>query len=75
MSLCYAAIALINLLYIKDGVLTDSESRSVASFFEISSPQHLEQMFVKDELENIVINLLDWQVWSVVPYIISERIA
>lgn len=58
----WSSFALINPLYIKDCVLTDSESRSVASFFEISSPQHLEQMFVKDELGNIVINLLDWQV-------------
>ncbi|KAL9233769.1 hypothetical protein vseg_008724 [Gypsophila vaccaria] len=58
----WSSIALINPLYIKDGVLLDKESKSVASFFEISSPQHIDQILLMDELENAVIQLLDWQV-------------
>lgn len=58
----WSSIALINPLYIKDGLLTDTENKSLASFYEISSPQHLDQMLLMDEMENVVIRLLDWQV-------------
>lgn len=62
--LYHAAIALINPLYLKDGALLDTENRSVASFFQISSPQQLEQMLLINDSENTVIHLLDWQVCS-----------
>ncbi|KAK9682414.1 hypothetical protein RND81_10G072400 [Saponaria officinalis] len=58
----WSSIALINPLYIKDGVLLDTESRRVASLFEVSSSQQIDQILLMDELENAVIRLLDWQV-------------
>ncbi|XP_057521849.1 uncharacterized protein LOC130801918 isoform X3 [Amaranthus tricolor] len=58
----WSSIALINPLFFKDGALLDMENRSVASFFEISSPQHLDQVLLVDESQNTVIHLLDWQV-------------
>ncbi|KMS99184.1 hypothetical protein BVRB_2g047210 isoform B [Beta vulgaris subsp. vulgaris] len=58
----WSSIALINPLYLKDGALLDTENRSVASFFQISSPQQLEQMLLINDSENTVIHLLDWQV-------------
>ncbi|XP_021838737.2 uncharacterized protein [Spinacia oleracea] len=58
----WSSIAMINPLYVKDGALLDTENRSVASFFEISSPQQLDQMLLIDESEITVIHFLDWQV-------------
>lgn len=55
---------MINPLYVKDGALLDTENRSVASFFEISSPQQLDQMLLIDESEITVIHFLDWQVYA-----------
>ena len=68
MLLYRAAIALINPLFFKDGALLDMENRSVASFFEISSPQHLDQVLLVDESQNTVIHLLDWQVYLLTVY-------
>lgn len=59
----WSAIALINPLFIKDGALIDKESRRVATFHEISSPQELDQQLLMDCLsDNVVVDLLDWQV-------------
>lgn len=58
----WSSIALINPLLVKDGTLFDKDDRSVASFFEISSPQQLDQMLLIDESMDTVIHLLDWQV-------------
>ncbi|XP_028096454.1 uncharacterized protein LOC114296365 isoform X3 [Camellia sinensis] len=45
------------------GELLDSEHKRVATFSEISSPDQLEQLQPEDEqAENIIVNLLDWQV-------------
>ncbi|KAL8172363.1 hypothetical protein V2J09_024167 [Rumex salicifolius] len=59
----WSSIALIKPLFIKDGELIDEESRRVATFNEISSPQQLEQQLLMDGLsDNVVVDLLDWQV-------------
>lgn len=58
-----AAIALIWPLFIEEGGLFDHEQKRVAAFAEISSPQQLEHFQQMDELaDNIIVNLLDWQV-------------
>lgn len=54
---------MINPLFIEEGELYDSEDRIVATFTEISSPEQLEQLQPKDEQpDNVIIDLLDWQV-------------
>ncbi|CAK9162884.1 unnamed protein product [Ilex paraguariensis] len=59
----WLSIALINPLFIEEGDLFDVEHRRVAAFYEISSPQQLEQLQpLAEQAENIIINLLDWQV-------------
>lgn len=56
-------IALICPLYVEEGGIFDKENRRVATIFEISNPQELLQLNpAKGEGENVVINLLDWQV-------------
>ena len=60
----YTAMALIYPLFIEEGELFDNERRRVATFSEISCPEQLEQLQPKDEqAENIIVNLLDWQVF------------
>lgn len=52
-------------LFVEDGEIVDNEKKRVATFFEISSPQQLEQLqAIDDQAENVVINLLDWQVFT-----------
>ncbi|KAH9626338.1 hypothetical protein KSS87_000570 [Heliosperma pusillum] len=51
----WSSIALINPLYIKDGEVVDAESTVVASFLEISSPQHLDHLLVMNHMENVAI--------------------
>ncbi|KAF8390233.1 hypothetical protein HHK36_024758 [Tetracentron sinense] len=59
----WSSIALIYPLFIENGELLDGESRRVATFVEVSSPQELQQLQPVDEqAENVVISLLDWQV-------------
>ncbi|XP_057488715.1 LOW QUALITY PROTEIN: uncharacterized protein LOC130774674 [Actinidia eriantha] len=59
----WSSMALIYPLFIEGGELFDSERRRVATFFEISCPEQLEQLQPKDEqAENVIVNLLDWQV-------------
>lgn len=56
-------IALICPLYVEEGGIFDNENRRVATIFEVSNPQELLQLKpAKGEEENVVINLLDWQV-------------
>ncbi|GFY84930.1 hypothetical protein Acr_03g0017040 [Actinidia rufa] len=58
----WSSMALIYPLFIEEGELFDSERRRVATFFEISCPEQLEQLQPKDEqAENVIVNLLDWQ--------------
>ncbi|XP_077224857.1 3-dehydroquinate synthase isoform X3 [Tasmannia lanceolata] len=59
----WSSIALINPLFVEDDKLFNSENKRVATFSEVSSPQQLQQLQPSDEqAENVVINLLDWQV-------------
>lgn len=52
-------------LFVEDGEIVDNEKKRVATFFEISSPQQLEQLQpIDDQAENLVINLVDWQVFT-----------
>ncbi|EYU34096.1 hypothetical protein ABFS82_08G021300 [Erythranthe guttata] len=59
----WSSIALLYPLFIEEGGLFDGEHKKIAAFFEISSPEQLEKLQPLDELaDNVVINLLDWQV-------------
>nr|XP_043614851.1 putative GPI-anchored protein pfl2 isoform X2 [Erigeron canadensis] len=59
----WSSIALISPLIIEDNKLFDEEARLVATISEISSPQQLEQLQpVSDHAENVIVDLLDWQV-------------
>jgi hypothetical protein len=59
----FTAIALISPLYIEEGGIFVGENRRVATIFELSSPQELQQLQpANGQAENVVINLLDWQV-------------
>lgn len=56
-------MALIDPLYIEEGGLFDGENRRVGTILEVLSPQDLEKLQPANELlENIVVDLLDWQV-------------
>lgn len=59
----FIAIALLDPLFIKEDEVFDSVDRRVGSIVEVSTPQVLQQLQPADEqAENIVIDLLDWQV-------------
>lgn len=58
-----AAIAIICPLFIGEGEIFDAQSERVATVFDVSNPEELERLKPEDEqAENIVVNLLDWQV-------------
>ncbi len=56
----FTAIALISPLYIEEGGIFDGENRRVATIFGISNLQEFQP--ANGQAENVVINLLDWQV-------------
>lgn len=58
------AIALIRPFFIEEeGGLFDNEDRRIATISEVSSPHDLQQLQpANDQAENVIINLLDWQV-------------
>ena len=57
------AMALLDPLFIKEGEVFDRVERRVATIFEVSTPKELQQLQPADEqAENIVIDLLNWQV-------------
>ncbi|KAH9740024.1 3-dehydroquinate synthase [Citrus sinensis] len=59
----WSTIALLDPLFIKEGEVFDSGDRRVGSIIEVSTPQELQQLQPADgQAENIVIDLLDWQV-------------
>lgn len=59
----WSSIALINPLFIEEGVVFDSENKRIATFSDISSSQQLEQLQPLDELpQNVIVDLLGWQV-------------
>lgn len=68
----FTAIALISPLYAEEGEIFDGESKRVATIFEVSNPQELQRLQPANlHAENVVIDLLDWQVClllGVLPY-------
>eukprot|EP01018_Ginkgo_biloba_P004013 Gb_37826 [translate_table: standard] len=59
----WSSIAKIVPLFINDGQLYDSESKQVAILAEVSSSVQLQELHAMvGQVENIVINCLDWQV-------------
>ncbi|KAJ9683641.1 hypothetical protein PVL29_019282 [Vitis rotundifolia] len=59
----WSSIALIHPLFIEEGKLFDSEGRGVATFYDVTSPQQLQLPQPEDkQADNVIINLLDWQV-------------
>ncbi|KAK9116833.1 hypothetical protein Sjap_015780 [Stephania japonica] len=59
----WSSIALIHPLFLEDEVLCDTENRMVATFSKISTPLQLQEFQPLDEqVNNVVIDLLDWQV-------------
>lgn len=65
-----AAMALLCPLFVEEGGLFDGKHVKVAAIFEVSSPAQLENLqLLNDQAENIVVDLLDWQVnKSISPY-------
>lgn len=56
-------MALLSPLFIEEGGLFDEKHAKVATIYEVSSPSELENLQpLNDQTENIVVNLLDWQV-------------
>ncbi|KAJ6753169.1 3-DEHYDROQUINATE SYNTHASE [Salix koriyanagi] len=59
----WSSIALIYPLFIEEGEVLDGENKRVATIFEVSTPQELQQIQPENgQAENVVINLLDWQI-------------
>ncbi|PON40404.1 3-dehydroquinate synthase [Trema orientale] len=60
----WSSIAVISPLYIEEGGIFDSENGRVGSIFKISNPRELELLQVQPGnglAENVVVDLLDWQ--------------
>ncbi|KAL3813365.1 hypothetical protein ACJIZ3_014633 [Penstemon smallii] len=59
----WSSMALLSSLFNEEGGLFDGERRKVAAFFEIFSPEQLEKLqLLNEQAENVVVDLLDWQV-------------
>ncbi|KAL8471551.1 hypothetical protein ACS0TY_028982 [Phlomoides rotata] len=59
----WSSIALLRPLFIEEGGIFDGDHTKVATFIEVSSPEQLENLLsLNDQAENVVVNLLDWQV-------------
>lgn len=59
----WSSMAFIYPLFLEGGDVFDSERRRIAVCSDVSSPQQLEKLQPLDELaDNIIVNLLDWQV-------------
>ncbi|KAL2335545.1 hypothetical protein Fmac_016758 [Flemingia macrophylla] len=59
----WSSIAAICPLFVSEGVILDGQNKRVATIFDVSTPEELEGLRPDDEqAENIVVNLLDWQV-------------
>ncbi|KAJ0629345.1 putative 3-dehydroquinate synthase [Helianthus annuus] len=59
----WSSIALIAPLFVEEAKIVDEAGNLVATFSEISSPQQLEQLQpVYERADNVIVDLLDWQV-------------
>lgn len=58
------AIAVICPLFASEKEILDAQNKKVATIFDVSTPEELERLRPEDEqAENLVVNLLDWQVY------------
>lgn len=59
----WSSMALLHPLFVEEGGLFDEKHVKIATLFEVSSPAQLENLHpLSDQEENMVVNLLDWQV-------------
>ncbi|KAL1338094.1 hypothetical protein AAHE18_10G186100 [Arachis hypogaea] len=59
----WSSVAVIFPLFVGEGEILDGQGKRVASVIDVSTPEELERLRPEDEQsENIVVNLLDWQV-------------
>lgn len=59
----FAAVALMDTLFIEENQVTDSMRNVVASVFTVSNPEELQNLTIENEVtDNIVLDLLDWKV-------------
>ncbi|AES60076.2 putative 3-dehydroquinate synthase II [Medicago truncatula] len=59
----WSSIAVICPLFASEKEILDAQNKKVATIFDVSTPEELERLRPEDEqAENIVVNLLDWQV-------------
>ncbi|XP_057447607.1 uncharacterized protein LOC130739350 [Lotus japonicus] len=59
----WSSIAVICPLFVGEGEILDGQDKRVATVFDVSTPEELERLRPEEEqAENIVVNLLDWQV-------------
>lgn len=65
-----AAMALLHPLFVEEGGLFDEKHVKIATLFEVSSTAQLENLHpLSDQEENMVVNLLDWQVLKSVSHL------
>lgn len=58
-----AAVAVISCLYVEEEGIFDCENRRIGSAYKVSSPRELELLQqVNESAENVLVDLLDWQV-------------
>lgn len=59
----FAAVALMDTLFIEEKQVIDGTGNVVASVFEVSTPEELQKLKIENEhTENIVLDFLDWKV-------------
>ncbi|KAL1557163.1 3-dehydroquinate synthase isoform X2 [Salvia divinorum] len=59
----WTSMALLSPLFVEDGGLFDGGHIIVATLFEVSSPKQLKNLqLLSDKADNVVVDLLDWQV-------------
>ncbi|XP_015946161.1 uncharacterized protein LOC107471224 isoform X1 [Arachis duranensis] len=59
----WSSVAVIFPVFVGEGEILDGQGKRVASVIDVSTPEELERLRPEDEQsENIVVNLLDWQV-------------
>lgn len=59
----FAAVALMDTLFIEEKQVIDGTGNVVASVFEVSTPEELQKLKIENEhTENVVLDFLDWKV-------------
>ncbi|CAH8388790.1 unnamed protein product [Eruca vesicaria subsp. sativa] len=58
----WSSVALVDALFIDEKQVTDGKGKVVAGVFEVSTPEELQRLKIKNEkTENIVLGFLDWK--------------